>query len=120
MTGDYPTGMSRPLGTPIEDRVHDRDSDGGPSTCGSGATEDHIANIHILDEHRGIAHRCMCGDYVVSGMLIASCKICLELVMSPDIQGVEPIPSGKSLQNSFIVGFLVTAQRTIPKGKCSD
>ena len=53
--------------------------------------ESHRAYIHIFDEHRGIAHRCTCGRYVVHGLQVETCSVCLRLIADPQICGVEPI-----------------------------
>jgi hypothetical protein len=52
---------------------------------------DHCADIHIYDEHRGLAHRCRCGTIVRLGFLVGTCETCNRLLSNPEIVGVEPI-----------------------------
>ncbi len=67
------------------------DASSYPLAAHVGSGCDHCANIHIYDEHRGLAHRCGCGIVLRMGLLVGRCETCNGLVSNSEIIGVEPV-----------------------------
>lgn len=67
------------------------DASSCPPAAHVGSGCDHCANIHVYDEHRGLAHRCGCGIVLRMGLLVGRCETCNGLVSNSEIIGVEPV-----------------------------